>query len=552
MHKIIFLLITFILSSLAAFAQKPTETEKLAATAKVWGFLKYYHPEVSKGKIDWDSQLFTILPKVEEAQNKEELSKVFSDLIASLDEVKKCNSCAKQAKKEYFYKNLDLSWMLNQKLFTAELSAKLKFIEENRFQGKHHYVNKASRVGNIEITNEIEYPNFDWNNKNLRLLAIFRYWNIVEYFFPYKYQMDQKWETTLEEMMPRFKNPKSEEDYHLAMLELVVKIDDSHGFFITKLTNDYFGLKWIPADFKIIDNKAIITTIYNDSLAKQDDIQIGDVVTKVNGKPISEILKEKEKYINASNPAVKTRNSSYAVFNGSTDTVAIEFTRNGATKSKTVNRYLYNDFKYEYPKKEKWKILEDNIGYVNMGDLQFKDVESMSKELKSTKAIVFDIRNYPKGTLYLISRFLNSERKDFFRKTMPDLSYPGRFIWEKPAECGLKQKENYKGKVILLVNEETQSHAEFTAMALQTANNVTIIGSQTAGADGNVSRFELVGGFKTMISGIGIFYPDGRVTQRIGIVPDIEVKPTIEGIQKGKDEVLDKAILYLTNGINTI
>jgi C-terminal processing protease CtpA/Prc len=45
-----------------------------------------------------------------------------------------------------------------------------------------------------------------------------------------------------------------------------------------------------------------------------------------------------------------------------------------------------------------------------------------------------------------------------------------------------------------------------------------------------------------MISGIGVYYPDGKETQRIGIVPDIEVKPTIRGILEGKDELLEKAI----------
>ena len=45
-----------------------------------------------------------------------------------------------------------------------------------------------------------------------------------------------------------------------------------------------------------------------------------------------------------------------------------------------------------------------------------------------------------------------------------------------------------------------------------------------------------------MISGIGVYYPDGTETQRVGIVPDIEVKSTIEGIKKGKDELLEKAI----------
>ncbi len=45
-----------------------------------------------------------------------------------------------------------------------------------------------------------------------------------------------------------------------------------------------------------------------------------------------------------------------------------------------------------------------------------------------------------------------------------------------------------------------------------------------------------------MISGIGVFYPDGTATQRVGIVPDIEVKPTIQGVKEAKDELLEKAI----------
>jgi C-terminal processing protease CtpA/Prc len=45
-----------------------------------------------------------------------------------------------------------------------------------------------------------------------------------------------------------------------------------------------------------------------------------------------------------------------------------------------------------------------------------------------------------------------------------------------------------------------------------------------------------------MISGIGVFYPDKRPTQRVGIVPDVEVQPTIAGIRAGRDEVLEEAL----------
>ena len=44
------------------------------------------------------------------------------------------------------------------------------------------------------------------------------------------------------------------------------------------------------------------------------------------------------------------------------------------------------------------------------------------------------------------------------------------------------------------------------------------------------------------MTGMGVYYPDGRETQRIGMIPDFEVKPTIAGIKAGKDEVLQKAI----------
>jgi len=96
--------------------------------------------------------------------------------------------------------------------------------------------------------------------------------------------------------------------------------------------------------------------------------------------------------------------------------------------------------------------------------------------------------------------------------------------------------------VVILVDETSLSQAEYTAMAFRSAPGAVVVGSTTAGADGNVSPIPLPGGFQTMVSGIGVFYPDKRPTQRVGIVPDIAVTPTIAGIRAGRDEVLEAAI----------
>lgn len=541
MKKLLLFVILF--GTLTSFAQTElSEIDKLKTTCKIWGFFKYYHPKVAKGKFNWDNQLFDILPETEKAKTKQELSEIYINWINSLGKVKKCKSCKKVSNEKYFYKNFNLSWTQDTSIFTTELCNKLKFIEENRFQGKNNYVSTIPSVGNIKIQNEPQYENFDWNEKKYRILSLFKYWNIIEYFYPYKYQTDKNWDLVLENSIPQFSNPNTELDYHLAMLELIASINDSHGGFGTKLLFEYFGEKWIAAKFTIIENKAVITEFYNDSLAKIDDIRIGDVVLYIDGKSVQEILEEKNKYNSASNISAKLRNSYYFLFNGSTDSVYIDFERNGNVQHKKINRYSYKQLNYQKRHQEKWKIINDNIGYVNMGVLEKDDVPKMIDSLKNTKAIIFDIRNYPKGTLYLISEYLNNEPKEFAKFIYPDVSYPGRFIWTKSIHNLGSSTKRYTGDVILLINEKTQSHAEFTIMCLQTANNVTVIGSQTAGADGNVSHIEIIGGLKTLISGIGVFYPDDKETQRIGIVPDIEVKPTIDGIRNGIDEVLEKAI----------
>jgi C-terminal processing protease CtpA/Prc len=78
--------------------------------------------------------------------------------------------------------------------------------------------------------------------------------------------------------------------------------------------------------------------------------------------------------------------------------------------------------------------------------------------------------------------------------------------------------------------------------ASSSSPRTTVALSTTAGADRNVSLIPLPGGIGSLISGIGVFYPDGSPTQQVGIVPDLEIRPTIEGIRAGRDEVLEEAV----------
>jgi hypothetical protein len=109
----------------------------------------------------------------------------------------------------------------------------------------------------------------------------------------------------------------------------------------------------------------------------------------------------------------------------------------------------------------------------------------------------------------------------------------------------------YSGKIGILFNEETQSLSESTVMILEQHPKAIKIGSQTSGADGDISNIYLPGNLQVWFTGLGWYYPDFRQTQRVGIKPDVEVRPTINGVREGKDEVLEKAlnVLNLPGGI---
>lgn len=547
MKKTIVILIALVFSVQLIFAQNSSfETEKLVITAKIWGFLKYYHPEVAAGKFNWDKQLFEILPKVKSARSKEQLAQVYLDWIESLGQVKPCKNCKPAKDVTYFDKNFNLKWIRDNQLLSTQLSEKLDYIEENRHQGKKHYVDYYSRSLKIaDFINEIPYKGFNWEDVNLRLLSLFRYWNMVEYFFPAKYQTDMTWDEVLVKMVPKFLNPKSETDYHLAMVQLAASIDDSHVRFNTPETYRYFGHYYLPVVFKLIDDKAVVTTIYNDSLARINDLNIGDIITKANDKAIKTIFQEEEKYIMGSNSARKRLNATYYTLNGATDSLNIEVIRNGKRYTKPIKRYLYKDFKYKKndDDTEKYKILEGNIGYVDIGAIT--NVPETIEALKNTKAIIVDVRKSTGETPYHFASYITSQRRDFYKAIFPDLNYPGKFIWSKIYQSGTNNKLKYTKKVVLLVDENCQSQREFTAMCLQVGDNVTTIGSQTSGANGNVTIFNMVGDYRTQFSGVGIFYPDGTENQRKGVKIDIEVKKSIEGIAAGRDEILERAIKFI-------
>lgn len=524
-----------------------TSVNNLELLGKVWGFLKYYHPAIGKGDYNWDYELFRILPKYLKASSNAERDSVLVSWIDSYGEVTTCKSCA-ETNPNAFLKP-DLNWMNSDNISTG-LKEKLQFIQKNRHQGEHYYIGMSFNVGNPEFKNENAYDEMSFPDAGFRLLSVYRYWNMIHYFFPYKHLMDKDWNTTLKEYIPQIINTKDELAYEKTMTKMIGDIKDTHANLWGG--NDKFqkekGYFYAPIHVNFIEDQLVIVDYYDPEMKASVGLEVGDVITHINNKPIEKIVKDVEDYYPASNKPTRLRDIGFDILRSPDSTSIITVKRDNKTFNKTLELKNQDKVKgyYRWYRRDKegksYKMLDNNIGYVTLKNIKKEDISKIKEEFKDTQGIVIDIRNYPSTFVpFLLGSFFTSEETPFVKFTSGNIDNPGEFTFGNNLYIP-KHARPYKGKVVVLVNEISQSQAEYTTMAFRAGDNTTIVGSTTAGADGNVSRIALPGGLSTMISGIGVYYPDGTETQRIGIVPDIEVRPTINGIKEGRDELLEKAL----------
>lgn len=520
------------------------QLENLTTLCKVWGFLKYFHPQVAKGKFNWDMELFRIIPVVKQARDDESLNQILLRWIDSLGEVPVCKTCYTQIPEDHVTYNLDERWLGNSRL-SADLRSRLQYILNNRHMGDGHYA--RFQYSTVQFINENEYNwrEADYPNEMFRLLALFRYWNTIQYFYPYKHIIGKDWNDVLQSFLPRFTEAKDLITYRRLLSAFVNSVNDSHSGTWDPLLRESLIPFLFPAKVTIIDNEAVITSFTDDSLGRANGLKVGDVIEQIGNRSVRQIIEENLALINGSNYPVKLAFlcSNDYITGGIDSVVQLSVRRNEERITITANRYRYIQDKT--PRDTiAWKMLPGNIGYVHMGKLQPKQVGAMFKELKETRGIIFDLRHYPNRTVTDLCKYLYPGSTQFAKTLQANLDYPGTYRWSSVTFYGPTKKESfphYNGRIVVLVNANTQSQAEWTTMAIQAIPGVITIGSQTSGADGNVSQLYLTGNYKVMMTGLAVFYPDGTPTQQTGVRIDIKVQPTVKGIREGRDELLEKA-----------
>ena len=400
----------------------------------------------------------------------------------------------------------------------------------------------------------------DYPNLGNRLLAASKIWTVIHYFFAYKDLMENDWDVVFKEAIPKFAEATDSLQYTLAVAKMYKNVEDGHGFIRSRVLRRYLGTASPPIKIKFIEGKPVVTALMPEYKGK--GVEVGDIIVAIDGERVEDRFKRLAQIKAASNEWALASYVAYSLLNGRDSTQAllkIQKYPAGAVKEVSIlrtNRMNYKLRKYGQGRNDEpvTRLISEDIGYADLDRLTREQVKKMFKKFRDTKAIIFDMRGYPKGTAWKIAPYLSSKQvqaADFRRFSPKSVS-----INEKPIEMTFfkqsipePKKPQYQGITVMLINEYTQSQAEHTGLFFEAANDTKFIGSPTAGANGDVTMFKIPGNMALMFSGHDVRHVDGRQLQKVGLKPHVPVKPTIKGIKSGKDEVLEKAIEYVKSKI---
>lgn len=564
-----------------ASAQPINETEKYFLFFKTWNFLKYYHPQFASGKKDADAVFMENQSLLDNISNKAELNTFLMGMITDLGNDEKD---LKNTNLPVLEVNPLHKWYLKNALINAELKNELLGVYTHRNTVGKHYVPTLNYTSEIPNERKYKFPDSINLPLGMRLLALAKLEGVIDYLYPHKGLMDESWDKTVKNNILLFKNCASRMDYEVLLLKIVAKLNDTHAYnrFYDELTykreifkNSYYP----PFDYQIIDNKILVKGIIVPDLCTAAGIKAGDLITAVNGVAVKKLIDGLKELLSASNRnALVYKLNNYMtnlMWSGDSSrfrlavsssgkkkvlSVAFVTTKNGVA-IKTINSYMNTKLKVAESVLP-FRVMDNEIAYFNIDKIHelLNDVNDDHLDTKmdsilnlaaKQKGMIFDMRGYPHwgGFVfhYIYKKFSkqNNLFAQYFQADTQNLgsftAIPGTITYypDNVTTDGF----NYKGKVCIIVNAQTQSASEWYSMNLQHIfPNAITIGEQSAGADGDEKQINIPGNYNIYFTGNAIYYPDGTLAQGKGVKINKIIKPKIEDMLSDMDTQLKFAI----------
>jgi C-terminal processing protease CtpA/Prc len=344
----------------------------------------------------------------------------------------------------------------------------------------------------------------------------------------------------------------------------LTKLQDNHIYVLSPNRARWLGSYYTPVRFEWAENKLVAVH----KTAQVSDIALGDELIEVNGRPVQQIVDDMSRYaLTSAHQAASTVAVEY-LLRGNPDTTFQLTLRNAngqlyqsnqqATQNGFFAREVYAKLSQE--QLPQFQQLSADIAYVNVSKTAPEQLNTTLSQIRQSKAVVLDLRNYPEsweGWQSLLAYFARQSMSSlpmyyhFANHPDPQLRYQSQIVQTRTA-----QTPRLTMPVVILSSRYSISQNEH-ALGYAQSIGIPVLGEATAGINGNVTSFQLLGGIDNgglsgMFTGMVVNQHDGSKFIGVGIQPDIPAPLTIEGIRQQKDVQLEAAVRYLESRLGKI
>ncbi len=403
--------------------------------------------------------------------------------------------------------------------------------------------------------------------------------------YSYTELRDLDWEEIRQAYLPRVQAADEADDmtaYYLALFDLAMSIRDAHVQVnatdaqmrtapYVKLGEE-FNSNLGAQVVELSDGRFVVTYLDPEGPAAQAGWEFGTEIVTVDGVPMGERLDALPLTSAESTPeGIRTAQLAQALaFPAGTETT-IEYRLPGESEPLSATLAAGEGFETVAPSSTpgreeiSFKELDGGFGYIQWGafdDPLYKLAvwEKFLSTFQAAPGIVIDLRDNGGGNLgllYTMTSFLFSAEEPapehwidsyVYDEQANDLvrAFATDYMLSSP-----KPELTYPGAIVVLVNENSASAAEYFPQFLQRQGRAIVAGEHgTDGAGGVIERASLPGGItfqftkgRNVFAGTDEYNLEGK-----GVTLDVRVPITLENEQaklEGQDVVLEEALIAL-------
>jgi C-terminal processing protease CtpA/Prc len=381
----------------------------------------------------------------------------------------------------------------------------------------------------------------DWiasgNDRATRLAGVVLAWNVFQHFYPYFDVVDTDWPAVLEQTLASAAEDPDAAAFGQTLGRMVAELHDGHGRVGGAMR---LGAYRLPFGVDWIEDELVVTAATHDA-----GVTPGDVIVSIDGSSPDELWDQLTPTISAATPQWLRYRVSRLMTSSETDEFIFAELRKPdgsqySVRAKPVTRNT--DLTESRPR----KITEvrPGIWYVDIDRITDQDFNDALRQLKRADGIVFDLRGYPGKVSAVFIAHLIDEPVTSAQWHVPLVYRPDRErMTFRFSNWTIQPKEpRLTDRVAILTDGRAISAAETYLGIIEHYQLAHIVGSATAGTNGNVNPIRLPGGYTISWTGMKVLKHDGSRHHGVGILPTIPVHRTIRGVAAGRDEVLERGI----------